>query len=49
MKQDEVTEHGDEAEEAQTSHDVDYGVLQIKFPWTAGIRRADDWLKGLAE
>ena len=33
VEEDEVTEHGDEAEQAQARHDVDHGVLQVKLPW----------------
>ena len=31
VEQHKVTEHGDEAEEAQSGHYVDHGVLQIKL------------------
>ena len=33
VEEDEVAEHGDEAEETETSHDVDHCVLQIKLSW----------------
>ena len=31
VQEDEVTEHGDEADEAESSHHVNHGVLQGKF------------------
>ena len=33
VEKDEVTEHGDEAEKAKSSHNVDHCVLQVKFSW----------------
>ena len=45
VEEDEVTEHGDEAEQAQAGHYVDHSVLQIKLSWTVQFR----WLiEGLA-
>ena len=35
IEHDEVTEHGDEAEQAQAGHYVDHSVLQIKLSWRA--------------
>ena len=31
VEEDKVAEHGDEAKQPQTGHDVDDGVLQIKL------------------
>ena len=31
VEEDEVTEHGDEADQTKTSHNIDDSVLQIKF------------------
>ena len=33
VEEDEVTKHGDEADETKTSNNVDYGVFKIKFSW----------------
>ena len=33
VEEDEVAEHGDEAEETESSHNVDHCVLQIKLSW----------------
>ena len=33
VEEDEVAEHGDEAEETESSHNVDHCVLQVKFSW----------------
>ena len=33
VEKDEVTEHGDEREKAQTSHNVDHRVLQVEFAY----------------
>ena len=39
VEEDEVTEHGDEAEEAEARHDVDDGVLEVEL---AGAPLHDD-------
>jgi hypothetical protein len=31
VEEDEVAEHGDEAEQPEAGHYVDHGVLQVKF------------------
>ena len=33
VEEDEVAEHGDEAEETESSNNVDHCVLQIKLSW----------------
>ena len=33
VEEDEVAEHGDEREEAQSRHDIDHRVLQVKLSW----------------
>ena len=33
VEEDEVAEHGDEAEETESSHNVDHCVLQVKLSW----------------
>ena len=35
MEKDKVAEHGDEAEEAESRHDVDDGVLEVELPGAA--------------
>ena len=33
VEEDEIAEHGDEAEETKPSHNVDHCVLQVKLSW----------------